>query len=648
MESSRTSRSWAVGLVVVGLALGACAGDDDEQAQFAIADGQFEQCVRDGINKPEGELTEVDVGAVVHLECQDYQITDLAGIEYFHELRTLYLWENQLTDITPLAGVPTLEAVDLGNNQITDIAALAGLVGISRLGLADNAITDLTPLAGLPRLRWLSLDHNGLTDGQVAQLCEAPWITWLTIEHNRIANPAALDCLAPCDVYAEYQAAAKSALATGMADLSSILAPQSGYPDFASGRLEHRVGDDGRVGFDYVIADRRYPVIAEFAGGLRLDSTSLVYSVGDVEVVVGEISAQGIALCEGVYADVCRAALGKKGPWDGSRTVAANPAPVFSLALDLSARQGPARAEVKYGAANEELLPYALASPNQADAGSCLFMANTGAVEVLLNQHADLASVDYKGDTDLSERYLMNASDYVPRGEIDYVLTDLLYTYNYHEGSLLDRDYPFVAGYVVDTSSGVARAESGDDGAYLSCSYNWFDDLPDNWESLLVVTPTVERTPIFVDPLRDESSQWRVALMDNTTVELIKHELLTKRAPVVIVYNHYLYWHTDIIVGYDDDVDSNGCPMVESSLEYFDDEGATTYSSKIRRHMADLGGCTDRGVFYIRDSIYSGTSQEPTYNYGNGYSDRYSERIRTRSYNWIRYLANHAYTVHRR
>ena len=63
--------------------------------------------------------------------------------------------------------------------------------------------------------------------------------------------------------------------------------------------------------------------------------------------------------------------------------------------------------------------------------------------------------------------------------------------------------------------------------------------------------------------------------------------------------------------------------------------------------MTELGGCTDKGVFYVRDSIYDGTSQEPTYNYGNGYSDRYSQRIRTRSYNWIKYLANHAYTVHR-
>lgn len=153
---------------------------------------------------------------------------------------------------------------------------------------------------------------------------------------------------------------------------------------------------------------------------------------------------------------------------------------------------------------------------------------------------------------------------------------------------------------------------------------------------------------IFVDPLRNENSLWNVALMNDDIVERIKWELRTKNAPVVVVYNHYLYWHADIVIGYDDDEPSRGCPMVDSSLDYFDEKGATNYIDKIEAHMAAEGGCSDQGIFYVRDSIYDGTPAEPEYTYTPGFVERYSERVKKLSYNWVKYLANHAYTVHRK
>ena len=87
-----------------------------------------------------------------------------------------------------------------------------------------------------------------------------------------------------------------------------------------------------------------------------------------------------------------------------------------------------------------------LASPNQFDAGSCLFMTTTGAVELLMHQHTDLDQVDYNGDTDLSSAS-MSAYQDVPSSML--VLAD---RHRLHlqplRGSLLNRDYPFTAGYV--------------------------------------------------------------------------------------------------------------------------------------------------------------------------------------------------------
>ena len=56
------------------------------------------------------------------------------------------------------------------------------------------------------------------------------------------------------------------------------------------------------------------------------------------------------------------------------------------------------------------------------------------------------------------------------------------------------------------------------------------------------------------------------------------------------------------------------------------------------------------GIFYVRDSIYDGGTEEKTYVYSTSpsYSDKYSKRIIKRSYDWVKYLGNHAYTIHRR
>jgi hypothetical protein len=240
----------------------------------------------------------------------------------------------------------------------------------------------------------------------------------------------------------------------------------------------------------------------------------------------------------------------------------------------------------------------------------------------------------YLGDTDLSERFLMNASEYVPTVQTAWFFTDLVYAYNVLGGSMLDRDYPMATAV---------------DGAYLSVAYSWTNDLPDDWEELLVETPPFERTTIFADPLKDDDSQWNVALMDDRHVDRIKYELRMHEAPVIVVYNHYLYWHATMIVGYDDTVETDGCPMVESSVDYFLSEGADSYADKITAHMEELGGCTSQGVFYVRDSIYDGDAEGPIYHYGgpSPYDAPYSERIIELDYNWVKFLANHVYVVHR-
>src|SRR5688572_25636062 len=50
-----------------------------------------------------------------------------------------------------------------------------------------------------------------------------------------------------------------------------------------------------------------------------------------------------------------------------------------------------------------ELIQYTIPSPDQGKSGSCLYMASTGAMEILLNKSLGLQSPPINGNTDLAE-----------------------------------------------------------------------------------------------------------------------------------------------------------------------------------------------------------------------------------------------------
>ncbi len=632
---------------------------DDEQPPEAVPTIQFEDlafetCVREHMGLWDVDILKTDAQWVPHLACQDREIANIVGIEHFTGLTTLALWENEITDITPLTTLTGLVDLQLGNNNIVDLWPLAELVGLQKLGLSINGIADLTPLGGLLDLRWLNLDVNTITD--LWPIAGLPNLNWLTVDHNPLgAHPALVDLdNRGVDVYSDYPEGSFS-----QPDISEIAGPGLGRDLRDRGELAIELGSAGELSLGYDVDGTRHRIYGEFAGSLAVVDGKIHYRTSHRDVVVGEQTAKGFDLCSGDYDEVCHFAVGAKAGGAMRSPLAGQAAqPVFTAALTLADRaermmldDGPvslADETIPYGAINWDVMPYALASPNQMDAGSCLFMATTGTMEILMNQRLPVEEVQYGSDADLSERYLMNAFDYVSSSDIRWWLSDVVYTYNVHGGSLLDRDYPFAVGYVKESGSSVIKADANDPDAYLSMYYNWFDDLPVGWPDLLTPTPLAERTSIFIEPRRDQGSQWAVALMDDSTVEKIKYELRTKKAPVIIVYNHFLYWHADIIVGYDDTVASNGCPMVDQSVDYYKEQGSGSYADAIEQHKAALGGCTNQGIFYVRDSIYDGGADEPTYTYGGGYSDKYSKRIVERSYNWVKFLANHAYTVHRR
>ncbi|MGZ3659326.1 MAG: hypothetical protein ACXVCK_04475, partial [Bdellovibrionota bacterium] len=165
-----------------------------------------------------------------------------------------------------------------------------------------------------------------------------------------------------------------------------------------------------------------------------------------------------------------------------------------------------------------ELVPFALRSPDQQEAGSCLYMSLTGIAEWWLARLHPTISRAPDGPIDLSERYMMNIagldedSNGVPNWK-----TDSIYLYNRAGGAMLNTNYRFTKGWYARRNGQVVPATAGATGAAYDTNYNWIDQRP--VKAPLVKLPTFQRTVIYADPA---SNQWDTGVMPDNIADRIK------------------------------------------------------------------------------------------------------------------------------
>jgi len=312
------------------------------------------------------------------------------------------------------------------------------------------------------------------------------------------------------------------------------------------------------------------------------------------------------------------------------------------------------------------LVPYAIASPDQEDAGSCLYMSLTGIAEWWLARLNPKLSRSHDGPIDLSERYLMNlAGREEDENTVDNWKTDSIFLYNNAGQGVRNSAYRFTKGwYTIDSSGDPKPARAGARGAEYGTMFNWIDKTR-TIRSGFVKLPEFDREVIFADPA---GNQWNTGVMPADIVDRVKAKLLARQAPVNVIYNHFGYWHAVNIVGFDDAADSKGCGFVTQFDQYMPREAASlrreASTTKDSKEKADLlaqadkferlgkkfhdaytagGGCSGKGMFYVRDSIYTDSSApydfDPSDTDGRG---SYSKTIVLHEYEWLRYMANHA------
>jgi internalin A len=157
-------------------------------------DPNLEAAIREAIGKPTGDIYPSDLVGLTSLDAYERNISDLTGLEYCTNLRSLYLSSNQISDISPLSNLTSLECLSLSSNRISDISPLSNFTHLTSLHLRSNRISDISPLSNLTSLILLELYGNRISD--ISPLSNLVSLTsLLDLGDNRISDISPLSNL---------------------------------------------------------------------------------------------------------------------------------------------------------------------------------------------------------------------------------------------------------------------------------------------------------------------------------------------------------------------------------------------------------------------------------------------------------------------
>ena len=171
-----------------------------------------------------------------------------------------------------------------------------------------------------------------------------------------------------------------------------------------------------------------------------------------------------------------------------------------------------------------ELLDYLQEAPNQGKTKSCLFVASTGAMELIANKENGIKDPQPYGIFDLSESFVINAKNTVVKAFFETPVLRFNNGYGIHI-----KDWPFEA-------------------------WNGTLENKDVWKNhpRLSTLPKISLPQVETIKLFQYGDKWSTHVLNDQHIEQIKEALWKYKSPVIINYNDERYWHVILIVGYDD------------------------------------------------------------------------------------------------
>jgi len=131
--------------------------------EITIPDPGLNAVIRNALQKPDGPLTEQDVGSLTNLDACCLHIRDLTGLEAAHNLSVINLQSNQLSNLSLPSGLTNLRTVDLSFNPLTNCFFPDALTNLTRVSIKSSQLTNLVLPAALTALLELDLGDNRFT-----------------------------------------------------------------------------------------------------------------------------------------------------------------------------------------------------------------------------------------------------------------------------------------------------------------------------------------------------------------------------------------------------------------------------------------------------------------------------------------------------
>ena len=110
------------------------------------------------------DITVSQLEKLTKLEINGENTSNLQGIEYCKNLKTLSMINCNVKDIRLLSSLTNLETLNLDRNNIKYIYSLSNLKNLKNLTLSSNYINDISPLSNLTNLEKLNLSDNCILD----------------------------------------------------------------------------------------------------------------------------------------------------------------------------------------------------------------------------------------------------------------------------------------------------------------------------------------------------------------------------------------------------------------------------------------------------------------------------------------------------
>lgn len=121
-------------------------------------------------------------------------ISDIAPLQLFNQLKELSLQKNRIADITPLQFLVSLKILNVDRNKIRDITPLQYLKELEELSACGNKICNLSPLCNLLQLQVLSMSYNSIFDIEALRFLTK--LQCINLCNNEISNVSPLQHLA--------------------------------------------------------------------------------------------------------------------------------------------------------------------------------------------------------------------------------------------------------------------------------------------------------------------------------------------------------------------------------------------------------------------------------------------------------------------